>query len=252
MNLPHFPLLSDAETKTLLKKSRQGDKVAREKLINCNLKLVFHLVQRFQNRGYELEDLFQIGTIGLMKAIDKFDPSFGVKFSTYGVPMIVGEIRRFLRDDHPIKVSRSYKETALRINRSKEKLIKKLQREPTIREIAEDLGIALEEIVNSLEAVQIPTSIHETVFQNEGDPILLVDQLATNQETEEIWFNKILLKDALNQLPDRYRQIMLMRFFHDQTQMEVAEKLGISQVQVSRLERQALKEVRLFFKDHQV
>lgn len=244
MNLPRFPLLSETDTKILLQKTRQGDDQARERLINCNLKLVFNMVQRFQNRGYELEDLFQIGTIGLMKAIDKFDPSFGVKFSTYAVPMIIGEIRRFIRDDNPVKVSRSYKELAIRVYKSKEILTKSLGREPTISELSEDLDIPVDEIVSSLEAVQTPTSIHETVFQDEGDPIYILDQLSTESELDDIWFDKLLLRDVLCKLPLRFKQIILMRFFQDITQMEVAEKLGISQVQVSRLERQALKQIR--------
>lgn len=244
MNLPRFPLLSETETQVLLKKSRQGDTQARERLINCNLKLVFNMVQRFHNRGYELEDLFQIGTIGLMKAIDKFDPAYEVKFSTYAVPMIIGEIRRFIRDDNPVKVSRSYKELAGRIYKSREKLTKEMGREPTVHELAEDLDVSLEEIVNSLEAVQTPASIHETVFQDEGDPIFILDQLAKESEVDEVWFDKLMLKDVLSKLPVRFKQIILMRFFQDRTQMEVAEKLKISQVQVSRLERQALKQIR--------
>jgi RNA polymerase sporulation-specific sigma factor len=250
MNLPRFPLLSETDTKILLQKSKQGDDRARERLINCNLKLVFNLVQRFQNRGYELEDLFQIGTIGLMKAIDKFDPSFDVKFSTYAVPMIIGEIRRFIRDDNPVKVSRSYKELAGKIYKSREKLTKELGREPTIGELADDLDVSFDEIVNSLEAVQAPTSIHETVFQDEGDPIFVMDQLATESEVDEVWFDKLMLKDVLSKLPARLKQIILMRFFQDRTQMEVAEKLGISQVQVSRLERQALKQIRILLSEN--
>ena len=180
-------------------------------------------MQRFQNRGYELEDLFQIGTIGLIKAIDKFDPSYDVKFSTYAVPMIIGEIRRFIRDDNPVKVSRSYKELAGRIYKSKEKLSKELGREPTVGELSEDLNVSTEEIVNSLEAVQMPASIHETIFQDEGDPIFILDQLSAENETDEVWFNKLILKDVLSKLPVRYKQIIIMRFFQDQTQMEVAK-----------------------------
>lgn len=249
MNLPRFPLLSETETKILLQKTRQGDDQARERLINCNLKLVFNMVQRFQSRGYELEDLFQIGTIGLMKAIDKFDLSFNVKFSTYAVPMIIGEIRRFIRDDSPVKVSRSYKELASRVYRSKETLTKELGREPTIHELSEDLDVSIDEIVTSLEAVQAPASIHETVFQDEGDPIFVLDQLSSESEVDETWFDKLMLKDIMHQLPTRLKQIILMRFFQDRTQVEVAEKLGISQVQVSRLERQALKQIRLLLSE---
>ncbi len=249
MNLPRFPLLSETETKILLQKTRQGDEAARERLINCNLRLVFNMVQRFKNRGYELEDLFQIGTIGLMKAIDKFDPSFDVKFSTYAVPMIMGEIRRFMRDDSPVKVSRSYKELAVRIYRCKESLTNKLGREPTIGELAEELAVSKEEIVTSLEAIQVPSSIHETVFQNDGDPIYLLDQLTSESNSDSKMFDNLMLKDVLGQLPLRLKEVILMRFFQDQTQVEVAKKLGISQVQVSRLERQALKEIKLLLSE---
>ncbi len=240
MNLPRFPLLKDEEMTKLLLNVQTGDGEAREKLINCNLRLVFSLVQRFANRGYELEDLFQIGTIGLIKAIDKFDLSFNVKFSTYAVPMIIGEIRRFLRDDNPVKVSRSLKENAYRINKMRETLTKELEREPTLQEIAEKVELPMEEIVSSLEAVQMPTSIHDTLYQDDGDPIYLLDQLS-NEKDENMWFEKIALKEILNKLSEKERQIILMRFFHDKTQMEVAKIVGLSQVQVSRIERQALK-----------
>ena len=243
MNLPRFPLLSDEEMVDLLSRSKKGEQEAREKLINCNLKLVFNLVQRFDNRGYELEDLFQIGTIGLMKAIDKFDFSYNVKFSTYAVPMIIGEIRRFLRDDSPVKVSRFLKETAYRIHRAREELTKELGREPTLTEIAEELEMPREEIVNALEAVQLPASIHETLYQDEGDPIYILDQLSDGKE-EERWFDKIALKEVLNKLPEKHKQVILMRFFQDKTQMEVARQIGLSQVQVSRIERQALKNIK--------
>jgi RNA polymerase sporulation-specific sigma factor len=244
MHLPRFPLLSETETKNLLKRSRQGDISARERLINCNLRLVFNMVQRFQNRGYELEDLFQIGTIGLMKAIDKFDPAFSVKFSTYAVPMIIGEIRRFIRDDNPVKVSRSFKELAIKVYRAKENLAKELGREPTLSELSHNLGVGVEDIVTSLEAVQVPTSIHDTVFQDEGDPIYVLDQLASESELDEIWFDKMNIKDVMQRMPLKLRKILLLRFFEDRTQVEVAQRLGISQVQVSRLERQALKLLR--------
>ncbi|MGI6552803.1 MAG: RNA polymerase sporulation sigma factor SigF [Bacillota bacterium] len=245
MNLPRYPLLSDQEIMDLLKKAQAGDGAAREKLINCNLKLVFNLVQRFENRGYELEDLFQIGTIGLIKAIDKFDFAYGVKFSTYAVPMIVGEIKRFLRDDNPIKVSRSLKETAFKAHRVKEELQKKLAREPSINEIAEALAMDREEIISAMEAAQYPCSIHETLYQDEGDPIYLLDQL-TDVEANEMWFDKIALREILMRLPEKHRQIILMRFFQDKTQSEVAEIVGLSQVQISRIERQALKRIREF------
>ncbi len=244
MNLPRFPLLSDKEMVNCLKNAKQGDIKAREKLINCNLKLVFNLVQRFKNRGYEIEDLFQIGTIGLIKAIDKFDLSYNVKFSTYAVPMIVGEIRRFLRDDSPIKISRSLKETAFKVHSVKEQLSKELGREPTINEISEKLQISSEDIIASLEAVQSPSSIHDTLYQDDGDPIYILDQLSNDKEGEENWFDKIAVKDILKKLPQKHRQVILLRFFHDKTQSEVAKIIGLSQVQISRIERQALKNIK--------
>ncbi|HHY06074.1 MAG TPA: RNA polymerase sporulation sigma factor SigF [Clostridia bacterium] len=240
MNLPRFPLLKDEEMTELLQKVQTGDGEAREKLINCNLRLVFSLVQRFSNRGYESEDLFQIGTIGLIKAIDKFDLSYNVKFSTYAVPMIIGEIRRFLRDDSPIKISRSLKENAYRINKKRETLTKQLGREPTLQEIAAKLDIPLEEIIISLEAMQMPTSIYETLYQDDGDPIYVLDQLSSETE-DEMWFEKIAFKEILSKLPHKERDILIMRFIQDKTQTEIAKIIGLSQVQVSRLERQALK-----------
>ncbi|SFF94307.1 RNA polymerase, sigma subunit, RpoX/SigF [Desulfotomaculum arcticum] len=243
MNLPRFPLLKDEEMKQLLARAQAGDAQARERLVNCNLKLVFNLVKRFQNRGYELEDLFQIGCIGLMKAIDKFDLSYNVRFSTYAVPMIVGEIRRFLRDDNPIKVSRSIKETAYKIQQSRESLVSKLGREPTISEIADELDVSREEVITALEAVQAPASIYETLHQDDGDPIYLLDQLSESDGNDLNWLDNIAIKEVLKQLPDRDRLILLWRFFGDKTQGEIADKLGLSQVQVSRLERQALKKL---------
>jgi len=248
MNLPRFPLLKDEETTALLQKAQQDDREAREKLINCNLRLVFNLVQRFSNRGYELEDLFQIGTIGLIKSIDKFDLSFNVKFSTYAVPMIIGEIRRFLRDDNPVKVSRSLKENAYRINRSRETLTKQLEREPTLQEIASEVELSVEEVITSLEAMQLPASIYETLYQDDGDPIYLLDQLS-NEKEEGVWFEKIALKETLEKLSEKEREIIIMRFFQDKTQTEIAKIIGISQVQVSRLERQALKKFKHFLED---
>lgn len=243
MNLPRYPLLSEEEMLDLLQKAKAGDEKAREKLINCNLKLVFSLVQRFDNRGYELEDLFQIGTIGLIKAIDKFDFSYNVKFSTYAVPMIIGEIKRFLRDDNPIKVSRSMKETAYRVHRLREQLAKKLGREPSISEIAEKLNIKPEQIVAAMDAIQQPGSIYETIYQDEGDPIFLLDQLSDPKDHQS-WIDKLALKEVLDKLPDKHKQVIMMRFFEDKTQTEVAQIIGLSQVQISRIERQALKTMR--------
>ncbi|MDA8234058.1 MAG: RNA polymerase sporulation sigma factor SigF [Clostridia bacterium] len=250
MNLPRFPLLSDTETRRLIILAKEGDAAARETLVNSNLRLVFNLVQRFSNRGYELEDLFQIGTIGLIKAIDKFDMSYDVKFSTYAVPMIIGEIRRFLRDDNPVKVSRSVKEIAHKVQYIKEHLCKELEREPTINEIAHQLNLPREEIVSALEAAQTPTSIFETLYQDDGDPIYVLDQLGTGDGEEDGgWFDQIAIKEVLMKLATRERKIILMRFYEDKTQSEVAKHLGLSQVQVSRLERQALKTIRMLMRE---
>lgn len=249
MNLPRFPLLSDKEMKDLLKKARAGDSYARDKLVNCNLKLVFNLVKRFQNRGYELEDLFQIGCIGLMKAIDKFDLNYDVKFSTYAVPMIVGEIRRFLRDDNPVKVSRSIKETAYKVQQVRDMLVARLGREPTVGEVAAELGLSREEVVNALEAAKTPASIYESLHQDEGDPIYLLDQLKSTEDGESPWLERLSVKELLNRLPERDRQIITWRFFEDKTQSDIAGRLGLSQVQISRLERQALKKLKKFLEN---
>ncbi len=244
MNLPRFPLLKDKEIRELLIRSKAGDSFAREKLVNCNLKLVFNIVRRFQNRGHELEDLFQIGCIGLMKAVDKFDLSYEVKFSTYAVPMIVGEIRRFLRDDSPVKVSRSVKETAYKIQHVRELLTARLGREPSISEVASELGLPREEIVNAMEATQSPASIYETLHQEDGDPIYLLDQLKGEENGDVPWLESLAVKELLDNLPERDRNIISWRFFEDKTQSEIAVRLGLSQVQVSRLERQALKRLK--------
>ncbi len=244
MNLPRFPLLKDKEIRDLLIRSKAGDSFAREKLINCNLKLVFNIVRRFQNRGHELEDLFQIGCIGLMKAIDKFDLAYDVKFSTYAVPMIVGEIRRFLRDDSPVKVSRSVKETAYKIQQVRDLMTARLGREPSIGEVASELGLSREEVVTAMEATQSPTSIYETLHQEDGDPIYLLDQLKGEEEGDVPWLESLSVKEILNSLPERDRNIITWRFFEDKTQSEIAGRLGLSQVQVSRLERQALKKLK--------
>ena len=243
MNLPRFPLLSNDELRTLLIQAKAGDEAARERIIHCNLLLVFHLIQRFSDRGYEMEDLFQIGTIGLMKAIDKFDTSFDVRFSTYAVPMIIGEIRRFLRDDGPIKISRSLKETGIRIRYMQEQLTKELGRAPKPAEVAEKLELTPEQLTEALEATQYLTSIHEELYQDDGDAIYVIDQLADRQDDNQ-FLEHIALEEVMDRLPEREKHILYLRFYRDQTQTEVAERIGISQVQVSRLERSALKKVR--------
>jgi RNA polymerase sporulation-specific sigma factor len=233
---------SDDQVKELIARSQAGDVEARESLVLSNQRLVWSVVQRFLNRGYEADDLFQIGCIGLMKAIDKFDLNYDVRFSTYAVPMIIGEIQRFLRDDSTVKISRSLKEQARQIRRTRDELSKKLGRQPHVNEVAEALGIEPAEVVFAQEAMRQPSSIHETVFENDGDPIYLMDQIA--DENQEKWFDRMSLHDALSRLPERERLIVFLRFFKDKTQAEVAEVLGISQVQVSRLEKKILQNIR--------
>jgi RNA polymerase sporulation-specific sigma factor len=234
--------LDDSEVKRLIALSQSGDTVARDTLVNCNIRLVWSVVQRFLNRGYEAEDLFQIGCIGLLKSVDKFDLSYDVKFSTYAVPMIIGEIQRFLRDDGTLKVSRSLKELANKVRKTKDELSKKIGRLPTIKEVADELGISPEEVVFAQEANKPPSSIHETVFENDGDPITLMDQIA--DETQEKWFEKLALNEAIGGLSERERLIVYLRYYRDQTQSEVANRLGISQVQVSRLEKKILQSIK--------
>lgn len=236
------PFLSNEQVKELIARSQNGDTEARDCLVNNNIRLVWSVVQRFMNRGYEADDLFQIGCIGLLKAVDKFDLNYDVKFSTYAVPMIIGEIQRFLRDDGTVKVSRSLKELANKVRRTKEELYKHLGRSPTVGEVAEALGIRPEDVVFAQEANRVPTSIHETVFENDGDPITLMDQIA--DENMGKWFDQIAIKDAISRLSERERLIVYLRYYKDQTQSEVAQRLGISQVQVSRLEKRILKTIR--------
>lgn len=237
--------LTNEQVKKLISESQQGSKSARDILVERNVRLVWSVVQRFMNRGYEPDDLFQIGCIGLMKAIDKFDLTYNVRFSTYAVPMIIGEIQRFLRDDGTIKVSRSLKEIANKIRMKRDELTKSFGRSPTISEIAEELNITLEDAIYALEAVKYPQSIHDTVFENDGDPITLLDQLA---EHETNWFNKILLEDAIRKLDERERLIIYLRYYQDQTQAQVAERLSISQVQVSRLEKRIFQKMKTYMK----
>ncbi|WP_440602650.1 RNA polymerase sporulation sigma factor SigF [Bacillus sp. GB_SG_008] len=234
--------LKDHELKELIQRSQDGDQGARDLIIQNNMRLVWSVVQRFLNRGYEPEDLFQIGCIGLLKSVDKFDLSFDVKFSTYAVPMIIGEIQRFLRDDGTVKVSRSLKETGNKIRKMKDELSKEYGRAPTVTEIAEALELTPEEVVMAQEASRTPSSIHETVYENDGDPITILDQIADRSETK--WFDKIALKEAIRELDERERLIVYLRYYKDQTQSEVAERLGISQVQVSRLEKKILKQMK--------
>lgn len=234
--------LDDAEVKRLIALSQSGDTVARDTLVNCNIRLVWSVVQRFMNRGYDAEDLFQIGCIGLLKSVDKFDLTYDVKFSTYAVPMIIGEIQRFLRDDGTLKVSRSLKETANKVRKMKDELSKTLNKSPTIGEVAEALEMSPEDVVFALEANKPPTSIHETVYENDGDPITLMDQISDHNQDR--WFDNLVLDEAIESLSERERLIVYLRYYRDQTQSEVASRLGISQVQVSRLEKKILKSIK--------
>ncbi|MBE4910363.1 RNA polymerase sporulation sigma factor SigF [Bacillus luteolus] len=234
--------LKDNEVKELIKRSQAGEQDARDLIVQKNMRLVWSVVQRFLNRGYEPDDLFQIGSIGLLKSVDKFDLSYDVKFSTYAVPMIIGEIQRFIRDDGTVKVSRSLKETGNKIRKAKDDLSKRYGRVPTVAEIATYLEITPEDVVLAQEASRTPSSIHETVYENDGDPITLLDQIADNSENK--WFDKIALKEAIRELDERERLIVYLRYYKDQTQSEVASRLGISQVQVSRLEKKILQQMK--------
>jgi|SRR5690625_518071 len=234
-------ILTNEEVRDYILKSQQGDVKARHLLVEKNVRLVWSIVQRFLNRGYDPDDLFQIGSIGLLKAIDKFDLSFDVRFSTYAVPMIIGEIQRFIRDDGTIKVSRSLKENGNKIRVKKEELTKKFNRSPTVLEIAEALEMTPEDVVQAEEATKSPHSIHEVVYENGGEPITLLDQLSHN---EAISFDKLMLDEAIERLSERERIIVYLRYYQDDTQSEVAERLGISQVQVSRLEKKILQNLK--------
>ncbi|QQK79810.1 RNA polymerase sporulation sigma factor SigF [Salicibibacter cibi] len=233
---------SDETIRTWIAESQNGSQQARDRLVENNTRLVWSVVQRFLNRGYEGEDLFQIGCIGLMKSIDKFDLNYEVKFSTYAVPMIIGEIQRFIRDDGTVKVSRSLKELNHKIRKEKETLTKKIGRAPTLNEMAEALGVHPEDIVFANEATRTLSSLNETVYENEGDPITLMDQLSNPDETK--WFEELALRDVVHHLEQRERLIVFLRYYRDQTQSEVADRLGISQVQVSRLEKKILEKMR--------
>ncbi|MBE3555937.1 MAG: RNA polymerase sporulation sigma factor SigF [Firmicutes bacterium] len=240
-----FEDLTDEELKRLLERAHQGDTHAREEIVQMNLRLVWSVVQRFLNRGYEPEDLFQVGCIGLIKAVDKFDLSYDVRFSTYAVPMIIGEIQRFLRDDHAIKVSRSLKEIGAHARRKREQLLKELGRQPTIHEIAEALQLQPEEIILAQEALRQPASLYETVYENDRDPILLEDQIQDENDNGEQWVDHLALKEVLSRLDERDRKIVFMRYMQGKTQSEVAAVLGVSQVQVSRLEKRILNRIRV-------
>ena len=235
--------LKNEETLKLLELARNGDKKAREKLINGNLRLVLSVIQRFTGRCDSPDDLFQVGCIGLIKAIDNFDLSQGVQFSTYGVPMIIGEIRRYLRDYNPIRVSRSIRDTAYHAMQIKEKIIAETQKEPSVEEIAEIMGVKKETVVLALEAIVEPVSIYEPVYYDAGDTIYVMDQIGDSHSDVD-WIDEILLKKAIKELPEREKKILSLRFMNGLTQTEVAAEIGISQAQVSRLEKGALDKIK--------
>ena len=243
-NTSELPLMKEAEKTALLEKIRQGDTQAREKLICGNLRLVLSVIQRFTNRGENPDDLFQVGCIGLIKAIDNFDPVHGVCFSTYAVPMIIGEVRRHLRDNSAVRVSRSIRDTAYRALRAKEELLTKLGREPSVTELAEKMDVPREEVVIAMEAIVDPLSFSEPVYNDGGDAILVMDQISSPRDSDENWIEEIMLKDAIKNLSPRERHILSLRYIKGKTQTEVAAEIGISQAQVSRLEKSALNGIK--------
>ncbi len=243
INTNDIKVLKESEKIELLKKARQGDKKAREELIKGNLRLVLSVIQRFQNRGESMDDLFQVGVIGLIKAIDNFNLDLDVKFSTYAVPMCIGEVRRYLRDDNPIRVSRSMRDTAYKAMQVKESLINKNKKEPTIEEIAKELDMDKSEVVLALEAIVDPISLYEPVYNDGGDTIYVMDQVGDNN-TDSDWIDEIMIKDEIKNLDPREQNILYLRFMQGKTQMEVAKEVGISQAQVSRLEKNALKRIK--------
>ena len=244
VNTSELPVLKPEEKEELFRRIKEGDKEAREQYIKGNLRLVLSVIRRFQNSNENADDLFQIGCIGLMKAIDNFDTSLGVKFSTYAVPMIIGEIRRYLRDNNSIRVSRSLRDTAYKAIYARETYVKKNLREPTIMEIAEEIGIDKEDIVYALDAIQSPMSLFEPVYTEGGDTLYVMDQISDKKNKEENWVQDLALQDAIARLNPREKHIIELRFFEGRTQMEVAAEIGISQAQVSRLEKNALKAMR--------
>lgn len=238
-----LPLLKEKEKEKLLREVKNGSKKARDELINGNLRLVLSVVQRFSNRGENPDDLFQVGCIGLIKSIDNFDINQDVKFSTYAVPMIIGEIRRYLRDNNSIRVSRSIKDTAYRAMQVKERLINQNQKEPTVSEIATELNIPREDVVIALESIVDPISLYEPVFSDGGDTIYVLDQVGDKND-DKTWLDELYIKEAIKELSDREKKILSLRFMQGKTQMEVSQEIGISQAQVSRLEKCALKKIK--------
>lgn len=243
VNTSKLPVLSNAKMRELLAKIKDGDQQAREEMVQGNLRLVLSVIQRFNNRGEYVDDLFQVGCIGLMKAIDNFDLSQNVKFSTYAVPMIIGEIRRYLRDNNPIRVSRSLRDIAYKALQVRDSLANKYAKEPTISQIAEELQIPREDIVFALDAIQEPISLFEPIYHDGGDPIFVMDQIRDEKNVDGNWLEGVSIKEGMQRLNEREKLILTMRFYDGRTQMEVAEEIGISQAQVSRLEKAAIEQM---------
>ena len=244
VNTSKLKVLKNDETQALLLRAKQGAMKAREELIAGNLRLVLSVIQRFANRGENADDLFQVGCIGLIKAIDNFNTDLDVRFSTYGVPMIVGEIRRYLRDNSTMRVSRAMRDTAYKVLQAKEAYMAEHQREPTVDEIARMLELKREEVVFALDAIVDPVSLYEPVYSDSGDTICVMDQVRDSKNTDENWLEQIALREAIAKLSDREKRILSLRFFQGKTQMEVSTEVGISQAQVSRLEKNALRQIK--------
>ena len=244
VNTAKLPVLKSAETRKLLEQARKGDEAARQELINGNLRLVLSVIQKFSGRGESMDDLFQIGCIGLIKAVDCFDLNQNVQFSTYGVPMIAGELRRFLRDHSAIRVSRSMRDTAYKVLQAKERLTVATGREPSVEAIAMDLGINRQEVVFAMEAISDPVSLYDPIYSDGSESACVMDQLGDTQNTDLQWLEQIAMEEAVKRLDSREKRILALRFYEGRTQMEVAKDVGISQAQVSRLEKNAIKRIK--------
>ena len=244
VNTSKLKVLTDEEKKTLLLKIKEGDEAARQELICGNIRLVLSIIQRFTNRKENMDDLFQVGCIGLVKAVDNFNTDLEVKFSTYAVPMIIGEIRRYLRDNNSIRISRSVRDLAYRALQAREEIMKEKETDPDVEEIAKRIGEKKEAVVHAMEAIIEPISLYEPIYSDNGDSIYVMDQLSDSNSSEEIWLENIVIKEAMQKLSERERSIINMRYYRNKTQMEIADEIGISQAQVSRLEKGALERMK--------
>ncbi|MBU3189638.1 RNA polymerase sporulation sigma factor SigG [Clostridium bowmanii] len=246
VNTSKLPVMKEKEKKELLLRIKNGENGCREKFIEGNLRLVLSVIKRFNNRGADVDDLFQVGCIGLMKSIDNFDLSLNLRFSTYAVPMIIGEIRRYLRDDNSIRVSRSIRDIAYRALQVRDRLVNQDNKEPTISQIAKELELPREDVVLALDAIQNPVSLFQPIYHDGGDEIYVMDQIRDTKNSDDSWIENIAIKEGLKKLKDREKVILNMRFFDGKTQMEVADEIGISQAQVSRVEKNALKHIKKY------